>query len=180
MSPELAPRPRRPDAPPARKGITIREAREADSDAIWGILRTVVESGDAYAFDPGIDREAAMASWLAPGVHPYVAEEGGRVIGSYVVKANQPGLGSHVANAAYMVAPEARGRGVGRAMGEHSLAAARRLGFRAMQFNLVVSTNHGAVELWKQLGFAIVGTLPRAFRHQTLGFVDAYVMFREL
>lgn len=109
-----------------------------------------------------------------------MAEADGRVVGTYVLKPNQPALGSHVANASFMVSPVARGSGVGRSMGEHSLAEARRLGFRAMQFNFVVSTNEAAVRLWQRLGFGIVGTLPGAFRHARLGFVDAYVMFQEL
>jgi len=101
-------------------------------------------------------------------------------VGTYILKPNQPALGSHVANAAFMVLPAARGSGVGRRMGEHCLAEARRLEFRAMQFNFMVSTNEAAVRLWQQLGFQIVGTLPEAFRHSQLGFVDAYVMFRML
>ena len=102
------------------------------------------------------------------------------VVGTYILRANQPGSGSHVANAAFMVAPTARGQGIGHAMGEHCLSEARRLGFRAMQFNFVVSTNKGAIRLWKQLGFKIVGTLPGAFRHPQKGYVDVYVMFRSL
>jgi ribosomal protein S18 acetylase RimI-like enzyme len=101
-------------------------------------------------------------------------------VGTYILRPNRPGLGSHVSNASFMVCPSARGLGVGRAMGEHCLEEARRLGYRAMQFNFVVSTNEAAVKLWQRLGFTIVGTLPGAFRHRTLGFVDAYVMFRTL
>ena len=158
----------------------IRQATAADSDAIWDIFRAVVVTGDTYAFDPGISRDDALAYWLHPSNWRYVAEREGNIVGTYILKANQPGLGSHVANAAFMVSPRARGFGVGRAMGEHSLSEARRLGFRAMQFNFVVSTNESAVGLWQQLGFKIVGTLPRAFRHSEKGFVDAYVMFRSL
>jgi GNAT superfamily N-acetyltransferase len=117
---------------------------------------------------------------LREGTHTYLAEEGNRIVGTYILRANQPGAGGHVANAAYMVAPAAQGRGFGRAMGEHSLGEARRLGFRAMQFNFVVSTNESALHLWQQLGFKIVGTLPAAFRHPTKGYVDALVMFRSL
>ena len=102
------------------------------------------------------------------------------MVGTFILRPNRPGLGSHIANASFMVSPQARGLGVGRAMGEHCLAEARRLGYRAMQFNFVVSTNDSAVGLWKQLGFRIVGRLPGAFRHATKGFVDAYVMFRDL
>jgi GNAT superfamily N-acetyltransferase len=158
----------------------IRQATAADSDAIWDIFRSVVVSGDTYAFDPGISRDEALAYWLHPSNWRYVAEREGDIVGTYVLKANQPGLGSHVANAAFMVSPRAQGFGVGRAMGEHSLSEARRLGFLAMQFNFVVSTNEIAVRLWQQLGFTIVGTLPGVFRHSQKGFVDAYVMFRSL
>ena len=112
-----------------------------DSDAIWDIFHSVVVRGDTYTLDPDISREEALAYWLHPSNWCYVAEREGNVVGTYILKANQPGPGSHVANAAFMVSPQARGFGVGRTMGEHSLSEARRLGFRAMQFNLVVSTN---------------------------------------
>ena len=160
--------------------VSIRQATEADADSIWRIFRAVVAPGDTYAFTPDISREEATGLWMSPHARTYVAGDGGEVLGTYLLKANQPGLGSHVANAAFMVAPWAQGRGLGRAMGEHCLAEARRLGFRAMQFNLVVSTNRPAIALWKKLGFSIVGTLPGAFRHRDLGFVDAHVMFRSL
>jgi L-amino acid N-acyltransferase YncA len=160
--------------------MTIRPATRTDEDAIWSIFHAVVAPGDTYVFDPQIPREEALAYWFRPDTHTYVAEIDGQVVGSYILKPNQPALGSHVANAASMVSPAARGSGVGRRMGEHCLIEARRLGFRAMQFNFVVSTNEAAVRLWQQLGFQIVGTLPGAFRHSQRGFVDAYVMFRML
>ena len=160
--------------------MNIRTADKADEDAIWEILRAVIGPGDTYVFDPGMSREEGMAFWFGPNAHAYVTERDGRVVGAYFIKPNQPGLGNHVANAAFMVSPSARGLGVGRRMGEHCLEEARRLGFRAMQFNFVVSTNKPAVHLWQQLGFRIVGTLPGAFRHSQLGFVDAYVMFQTL
>lgn len=164
----------------ANSTLTLRPATRADDEAIWEIFRAVTAPGDAFVFDPQMPREEALAYWFHAENHVYVAESEGRVVGSYLIKANQPGLGAHVANASYMVSPSARGLGVGRHMGEHSLHEARRLGFRAMQFNIVVSTNEAAVQLWKSLGFRIVGTLPGVFRHAQLGFVDAYVMFREL
>src|SRR5215468_3709302 len=157
--------------------LQVREASSTDRRPIWEIFRAVVAAGDTYAFDPNISREEALAYWLNPSNRCFVAEREGRVVGTYILKANQTGLGAHVANAAFMVSPDARGLGVGLSMGEHSLAEARRLGFRAMQFNFVVSTNESAVRLWRRLGFEIVGTLPGAFRHSTRGFVDAYVMF---
>jgi L-amino acid N-acyltransferase YncA len=160
--------------------LDIRFATETDRDAIWNIFHAVVAPGDTYAFDPRISREDALAYWFRADTHTYVAEEDGHVVGTYILRANQPGSGSHVANAAFMVAPTAHGQGIGRAMGEHCLSEARRLGFRAMQFNFVVSANEGAIRLWKQLGFKIVGTLPGAFRHPQKGYVDVYVMFRLL
>jgi L-amino acid N-acyltransferase YncA len=160
--------------------VRIREAAERDRGAIWDVFHAVVLGGDAYYFSPETTREEALAFWFQPGACAYVAESEGRVVGSYTLMANKPGLGSHVSNAAYMVSPEARGMGVGRALGEHSLEEARRLGYRAMQFNFVVSTNRAAVRLWERLGFQVAGTLPGAFRHRTLGFVDVFVMFRSL
>jgi L-amino acid N-acyltransferase YncA len=158
--------------------LTIREATERDADAIWELFHTVVAGGDTYVFLPDTPREEALAYWFSPMTRTYVAEINGRVAGTYILRSNQPGLGSHVANAAFMVAPEARGKRVGCTMGEHCLAEARAFGYRAMQLNFVVSTNLTAVSLWERLGFHKVGTLPGAFRHATLGFVDAYVMFR--
>jgi L-amino acid N-acyltransferase YncA len=160
--------------------LTIRPAVAADHDAIWRIFHAVVAPADTYAYPPDTTREQALEWWCPPGGWTYVAalEEG--VVGTYVMKANQPGQGSHVANCGYMVQPEASGRGVGEAMCRHSLEEAKRLGFRAMQFNFVVSTNTRAVGLWQRCGFTIVGTVPEAFRHPTRGFVDAYVMHRNL
>jgi len=165
----------------------IRPATKADHEAIWKIFREVIQPGDTYAIDPRISREAALAYWFAPGTHTYVTEldrlnrsSSDRIVGTYILRANQGGGGAHVANAAFMVAPEVQGRGIGRAMAEHCLTQARQLGFRAMQFNFVVSTNESAVRLWQKVGFKIVGTLPGAFRHPIKGDVDAYVMYRAL
>jgi len=160
--------------------LQIRQATAVDSDAMWDIFHAVVVPADSYTFDSDTSRDEALAYWLHSSNWCYVAEREGNVVGTYILRANQPGLGSHVANAAFMVSPQARGLGVGRAMGGHSLSEARRLGFRAMQFNFVVSTNESAVRLWHQLGFKIVGTLPGVFHHSQKGFVDAYVMFRSL
>jgi len=160
--------------------IVIRTATVDDRDAIWTILRAVVATGDTWSFEPTTGRDEALAYWFAPGHRCFVAERDGSIVGTYMLMPNHGGLGSHVANAGFMVAPDARGGGVGSAMGEHALREARRLGFRAMQFNFVVATNEPAVRLWQALGFRIVGTLPGAFRHAQKGFVDAYVMFRSL
>jgi len=160
--------------------LNIRQATEADGVAIWNIFHAVIKPGDTYAFDPKMSRADALAYWFRPGTHTYVAERERHVVGTYILKTNQPGGGSHVANAAFMVPPGARGLGVGRKMCNHCLSAARRLSFRAMQFNFVVSTNETAIRLWKQLGFEIVGTLPGAFRHPEKGYIDVYIMFRSL
>lgn len=160
--------------------MTIRPVTTADADAIWRIFHAVVAGGDTYTFPPDTPRADALAYFTGPGIRSWVIEDAGRVIGMYKLIPNYAGLGSHVANASFMVDPAAQGSGAGRAMGEHCLAEARHAGYEAMQFNFVVSTNTAAVELWKKLGFQIVGTLPKAFRHKTLGKVDAYVMFKEL
>lgn len=159
--------------------MTIRPATPADADAMWRIFQAVVAGGDTYTFPPDTPRAAALA-YFKPGIASWVIEDAGRVIGMYKLIPNHGGRGSHVANASFMVDPAAQGSGAGRAMGEHCLEQARNAGYEAMQFNFVVSTNTAAVELWKKLGFAIVGTLPKAFRHATLGKVDAYVMHRFL
>ena len=160
--------------------MNIRRAAEGDFDAMWPIFQAVIASGTTYVFDPGTSREDAYAYWFGPGVSSYVIEEGGRVVGMYKLVANRRDLGSHVANASFMVDPAHQGAGAGRAMGLHCLEEARRAGFLAMQFNFVVSTNEAAVRLWKTLGFKVVGVLPRVFRHRQLGYVDAYVMHRFL
>src|SRR5437660_11378335 len=160
--------------------MQIRPAINADRGAIWNIFHEIIAAGDTYAFDPQMPREEALAYWFRADTHTYVAEEDGGVIGTYILRPNQSGAGSHVANAAFMVARNAEGAGVGRRMAEHCLSEARRMGFRGMQFNFVVSTNTRAIHLWNQLGFKIVGILPGVFRHPEKGYVDAYVMFRSL
>jgi ribosomal protein S18 acetylase RimI-like enzyme len=181
--------------------MKIRLAIERDRDGIWEIFREVVTAGDTYALDPNISRENALAYWFAPGTHTYIAEgdvlgdcvdvpgkpaasaaisRAQQILGTYILRPNQSGGGSHVANAGFMVGARARGQGIGRAMAEHCLSEARRLGFRAMQFNYVISTNTAAIRLWQDLGFEIVGTLASAFRHPEKGYIDAYVMYRSL
>ena len=158
--------------------IRIIPATEEHTEAVWEIFREVIAAGDAYVFEADTTRETFLAYWFA--AYASVAIEGEQVLGSYIIKANQPGRGSHVANASYMVASAARGKGIGGLMCEHSLREAKALGFRSMQFNIVVSTNLAAVALWQKHGFIIAGTLHGAFRHETFGYVDALVMFRDL
>ena len=162
------------------KAIQIRPATSADFDAMWTIFSAHVNAGETYPFESDTTREAVQAYWFGSGVTCRVAALGERVLGMYRVVPNQTGRGRHVANASYMVSPTAQGVGVGRLLGEHSLLEARSQGYLAMQFNYVVSTNAAAVMLWKKLGFSIVGTLPKAFRHKRLGYVDAYVMYQLL
>jgi len=160
--------------------LYIRPAAERDHELVWQLLNEVAVAGETYTFDPAITREEALAYWLSENNQTWVALSEGEFVGTYLLRANQSGGGSHVANAAFVVSPKAQGKGIGRAMAEHCLTEARRLGFRAMQFNFVISTNTSAIHLWKNLGFEIVGTLPGAFRHPRAGYVDAYVMYRSL
>ena len=160
--------------------MQIRAVTRQDSDAIWAIIEPVVRAGETYTLPREMTRSEALAYWFSPGHEAFVAEEDGTILGTYYLRANQQGGGAHVANCAYMTAQHAMGRGVARAMCRHSLDTARERGFRAMQFNFVVSTNEAAVRLWTSLGFDTVGRLPGAFLHPTLGYVDALVMYRAL
>jgi len=160
--------------------ILIRSCEEVDQDDVWAMLEPVIRAGEVFALPVDLSREQALSHWIADGNWVFVAEENGQVVGSYYLRANQLGGGSHVANCGYATAPWAVGRGVAGAMCAHSLEFAKSAGFRAMQFNFVVSTNEAAVHLWRKHGFDVVGRLPGAFHHPTLGFVDALVMFREL
>jgi ribosomal protein S18 acetylase RimI-like enzyme len=160
--------------------MEIRAASLADDDAIWSILAPIVRAGETYALPREWSREEVLAFWRAAGHEVFVAEENGVVHGTYFVCPNRLGGGAHVANAGYATATAAQGKGIAAAMCEHSLEYARSRGFRAMQFNFVIATNTRAVALWQRMGFSIVGTLPRAFVHPTLGDVDAFVMHRSL
>lgn len=160
--------------------VTIRPAVHGDRDAIWSILEPTIRDGETYTLPRDLPREQALDYWFANGHEVFVADRGGKVAGTYFLQANQQGGGAHVANCGYMTARWATGRGLARAMCAHSLETARSRGFRAMQFNFVVATNHRAVRIWQSFGFEIVGRLPGAFQHPTEGFVDALVMFRAL
>jgi L-amino acid N-acyltransferase YncA len=160
--------------------VNIRSATFDDADAIWRILEPVLRAGETYTLPRDFDRAEALTYWFAGGNQVFVAEEDGNVLGTYYLRANQRGGGSHVCNCGYMTADHATGRGIARTMCLHSKEQARQSGFRAMQFNFVVSTNERAVKLWQSLGFEVVGRLPLAFQHPTKGFVDAFVMFAPL
>ncbi|KFL30851.1 acetyltransferase [Devosia riboflavina] len=160
--------------------MIIRPAAEADQAAIMEIVAPVLRAGETYAIDSDLSDAAMRDYWFLPAHEVFVAEDEGVVLGTYYLQANQRGGGKHVANCGYMVSPKAQGKGIAGRMCEHSQAIAKERGFRAMQFNHVVSKNTRAVALWQKLGFAIVGTLPLAFKHPVHGYVDSYVMFKPL
>jgi ribosomal protein S18 acetylase RimI-like enzyme len=160
--------------------MLIRPATPSDRSAIWRIIGPTIRAGETYALDPDLGEDEALAYWLGPDRETFVAEDQGVLIGTYYIKANQAGGGRHVCNCGYMVDPAAGGKGVARRMHEHSLAHARERGFRAMQFNFVISSNARAVKLWTSVGFDVVGRLPGAFLHPSEGYVDALVMYRTL
>jgi ribosomal protein S18 acetylase RimI-like enzyme len=162
-------------------GLSIRRFEPADWPQLWPLLCATFETGDTYAFAPDSSEADTHKVWTEAPAATYVAcGADGRLVGTYYLKANQPGLGSHVCNCGYVVAAAAQGQGIAAQMCEHSQREAVALGFRAMQFNLVVSTNERAVRLWRRLGFSVVGTLPRAFHHLHLGYVDALILYKEL
>jgi ribosomal protein S18 acetylase RimI-like enzyme len=160
--------------------VMIRSSTLMDADAVWKILEPVIRAGETYTLPDNFSREQALQYWYSPQHETFVAEENGEILGTYYLRANQQGRGSHVANCGYMTAAHAVGRGVASTMCAHSLDRARERGFRAMQFNFVVSTNEVAVRIWQKFGFGIVGRLPKAFLHPVYGYVDALVMYRML
>ena len=160
--------------------MIIRRADRSDAAAMWAVLEPTIRAGETYALPRDLSEGDALDYWCAPDNSVWVAEDGGKVFGTYFLRRNQHGGGSHVANCGYMTAFDAQGRGVATVMCQHSLAEAKALGFLAMQFNFVVSTNRRAVRLWESLGFSIAGTLPAAFAHPSMGYVNAFVMYRHL
>jgi len=160
--------------------MLIHLATDRYEDAIWAIMEPIIRAGETYTLPRDMDKASALAYWLSSEHEIFVADENGEIVGTYFLQPNQQGGGGHVANCGYMTAFTATGRGVARAMCEHSLGRAGSRRFRAMQFNFVISTNTRAVRLWQSFEFEIVGTLPKAFLHPTLGYVDAFVMYREL
>ena len=161
--------------------IKARPIEEADWQEVWQIIKPVFRAGETYPYPMDITEDEARRNWIdAPSATYVVVDENEDVLGTYYIKPNQPGLGAHVANCGYIVSETARGQGVASEMCKHSQSEAQAQGFTAMQYNLVISTNEGAVRLWQSQGFEIVGTLTGAFKHARLGFVDAYVMYKEL
>ena len=160
--------------------MDIRDATPQDDDAIWRVIEPAFRAGETYPLPRDISRADAIAYWRSPGHQVFVAETGGTVAGTYYLRANQKGGGAHVCNCGYIVALDAMGGGVARAMCAHSLVTAKARGFKAMQFNFVIASNERAVKLWQAMGFEIVGRLPGVFEHPRLGAVDALVMFKKL
>jgi L-amino acid N-acyltransferase YncA len=158
----------------------IRPATPEDHEAIWCIMEPIIRAGETYSLPRDMSREQALAHWFAPDRSVFVAEEGGKVVGTYYLRANRPGPGAHVANAGFMVSEKAGGKGMGQALCEHALATAKARGFTSMQFNFVVASNDRAVRLWQRMGFGEIGRAPDAFQHPRLGLVDALVMYRKL
>lgn len=160
--------------------MNIREATKEDWELIWPIFNEIVKAGETYAYETDTTKEQAEKIWLDAPRKTYVFEEDGVILGTYYLKTNQAGPGNHVCNCGYMVSSSARGRGLATSMCEHSQKIALELGYKAMQFNFVASSNEGAVRLWGKLGFETVGRLPKAFSHPVKGYVDALVMFKWL
>ncbi len=160
--------------------MKIRKATNNDVDSVWEIFHAVIKKGDTYVFDPETPKQDLNKHWFAQNMFTYVLENNNIIYGTYILKPNQIDLGSHVANGSYMVHPNARRQGFGDAMCNHSIKEARKLGFKAIQFNMIVSTNKPAIELWKKLGFEIVGTIPDGFNHLTKGYIDVYIMYKKL
>jgi L-amino acid N-acyltransferase YncA len=161
--------------------LIIRPANAEDSETIWSIIEPAIRDGKTLALDSDIDGNAALSTyWMRADNSVFVAELDDVAVGTYFLRTNQSGGGSHVCNAGYATAKTASGKGVARQMCEHSITIAKKMGFAAMQFNFVISSNVNAVHLWQSCGFDIAGRLPLAFRHPELGLVDAYVMHRTL
>lgn len=160
--------------------MNIREATAEDFEQIWPFFREIAAAGETYAYPRDVTKPDAFHLWMEYPRMTFVAEENGRILGTYYIKTNNAGPGDHVCNCGYMVSSEARGRGLATMMCDHSQAVAIELGYKAMQFNFVAASNEGAVRLWTKLGFETVGRMPRAFSHPSLGLVDALVMYKWL
>ncbi|HCA01916.1 GNAT family N-acetyltransferase [Vreelandella alkaliphila] len=161
--------------------LSFTPMTQEDFTVFWPTFQSIVSAQETYAIDPDITFAAAYALWCQqPRASFAVKDDQGVLLGTYYLKANAAGPGQHICNCGYMVTPAARGKGVARQMCEHSQHIARQHGFEAMQFNAVVATNQVAVALWQRLGFAIVGTIPNAYRHASQGLVDSYVMYKAL
>jgi L-amino acid N-acyltransferase YncA len=160
--------------------LSIRAAVFADQESVWQTLEPTIRAGESVALAQDMTRENALDYWFSARHEVFVAEQAGTIVGSYLLRANQTGGGAHVANCVYVVSQPATGRGIAQAMCEHSLTHARTRGFLSMQLNFVVKSDERRLKLWQRAGFRIVGTLPKAFRHPSLGLIDAQILYREL
>lgn len=160
--------------------LKIRKATESDYNKVWEIFSAVISSGDTYVFDPSTPKTDLKKYWFADYMQTFVCEEDEKILGTYIIKPNQIGLGNHIANCSYMVNPKEQGKGIGKKLCGHSLKIAQDSGFKGIQFNIVVSTNKAAIKLWENFGFKIIGITPNGFRHKEHGFIDTYIMFKQL
>jgi len=160
--------------------MQISEISKADFESFWPVFSDIVNAQETYAFDPEIEFESAYQLWCESPLKAYVIKEDNQILGTYYLKANAAGPSAHISNCGYMVSPNSRGKGIARKLCLHSQQIAIELGFTAMQFNSVVSSNEIAINLWKKLGFSIIGTIPKAYKHKRLGFVDSFIMYKQL
>jgi len=160
--------------------VQISEITKDDFEAFWPVFKEIVSAQETYAFDPEINFEDAYHLWCLASLKSYVVKENDTILGSYYIKANAAGPSAHISNCGYMVNPQSRGKGIAGKLCLHSQQIAIELGFSAMQFNAVVSTNKIAIALWQKLGYAIIGTIPNAYNHKKLGFVDSFIMHKQL
>jgi len=163
-----------------KNSLQIRKATHLDYNAVWKIFHKVIQTEDTYVFNRNTPKSELSKLWFANYMHPYVALLNNKIVGSYILKANQPDLGAHIANGSYIVHPDFQGNKIGFTMGLHSLQEAKKIGFKAIQFNIVVKSNKAAVHLWKKIGFKIIGEIPEAFQHKQLGYTNAYIMYQKL
>jgi L-amino acid N-acyltransferase YncA len=162
--------------------MIIRIADEEDDyDKIWDIFSNVISTSNTYVFDPKTPKDSLQKNWFADYMDTFVAvDDNDEIIGTYIIKPNQIDLGNHIANCSYMVNSKHQGKGIGKRLCEHSIKFAKDKGYLGIQFNIVVSTNTNAIKLWKKYGFKIIGTTPKGFRHKDIGFIDTYIMFKDL
>lgn len=161
--------------------MNIRKAVETDYNQIWELFSRVIKTGDTYVFNPNTQKADLKKHWLADYMETFIIEDSShQIAGTYIIKPNQIDLGNHIANCSYMVHPNMQGKGIGKKLCEHSLMVAKKSGYKGVQFNIVVSTNKAAIQLWKKFGFEIIGTTPNGFRHATLDFVDTYIMYKSI
>lgn len=160
--------------------LNILNATEIDFDEIWNIFQPILKKSGTYVYSPETTKNEAYSIWFDKTYDTYIAKVGDEVAGAYVIRPGHRDLGSHICNAAFIVADKFRGNGYGKTLGEHAINQAKKLGYKAMQFNYVVSSNHVAIDLWKKLGFAIVGTIPAAYNHPEKGYIDIHIMHRKI